>query len=117
MTSVRALLFALALCVATNAAAYRTVDLSEPGALEALQHDNPRHFAQVSEILRRVPRLEPRSVEGWMRARFDARDVNYSHRQLRTSYPAKTILSFVLDDTRYRAMVVVHAPAQARRAR
>ena len=114
---VRALLLAVALCAAANAAAQRTVDLGAPGALEALERDNPRHFGQVAEILREVSRVDPPGVEGWLRARFNAQQIAYSPRQLRTSYPAKTTLSFTLDDTRYHAMIVVRAPAEARRAK
>ena len=121
MTGVRALLFAIALGLAGNAAAEgriaRTIDLGQPGALQALERDNPAHFAKVSAILREVPRLDPPTVEGWMRTRFDAQEISYRYRLLRTSYPAKTDLSFVLDDSRYVALVVVDAPASPHRAR
>jgi hypothetical protein len=48
-----------------------------------------------------------------MRVSFDARAVNYSAFIL-TSYPPQRRLSFVLDDTRYQAVVILTSvPARA----
>jgi hypothetical protein len=91
------------------AAAERTVDLDRPGALEALEQANPAHFAKVRRILHEAPRLPVASVQGWVRTQFNAREVSNLH-VLRTSYPAQANLSFVLDDTRYSAVIRVDAP-------
>lgn len=90
------------------AAAERIVDLNRPGALEALEQANPAHFSKVQRILREAPRLPLASLPGWVRTQFDAREVSLPY-VLRTSYPAQANLSFVLDDTRYSAVIRVDA--------
>ena len=84
----------------------RAVDLDAPGALRALQRDRPDDYAKVVKILREAPDQPPEHAPQWMRARFDARDAGYGS-LLKTSYPPKAELSFVLGDTRYRAEITL----------
>jgi len=88
------------------------VDLDRPGALDALRHENPAHYAKVEKILNEAPRKPYPSISGWVRTEFDARDVNTSH-LLKTSYPAQTRLSFRLDDVVYTKIIFIDAPARA----
>ena len=74
------------------------VDLDKPGALEALQRSNPRHFETVRQIMSGVAQQAAADVPGWMLTNFNAQDVRYAPNEV--SYP-KRRLSFVLDDTRY----------------
>jgi hypothetical protein len=98
------------LCSATagavSAGAGPTVDLDQPGALHALEQANPAHYAKVRLILAGVSRNPDSDVPRWMRVGFDARAVSYAPIVL-TSHPAKRRLSFVLDDTRYVAVIVL----------
>jgi hypothetical protein len=82
------------------------VDLNAPGAIESLARDNPDHHAKVLKILADVAKQSPESVRQWMHAEFGARDVSFPA-LLKTSDPAKRSLSFVLDRTRYEAVVQV----------
>ena len=90
----------------------RTIDLSAPGALEALQYSRPAHFDKVRRILEGLPEQPDSVVSRWMRVSFDARAVSYSAFTL-TSFPAQRGVSFVLDDTRYEAVVIL-TPVPAR---
>ena len=82
------------------------VDLDRPGAIEALERTSPDHATKVRLILERVARTPDAEVPRWMRVTFDARDVDYAPIVL-TSHPAKRRLSFVLDGTRYAAVIVL----------
>jgi len=92
------------------------VDLDQPGAMEQLKRQNPRHFAKVEQILLEAPKQSVSSVAGWMRTNFDAKDVQTSA-ILKTSYPAQTRISFVLDDTPYSKVIYIDAPARPHPAR
>ncbi len=83
-----------------------TIDLDQPGVLQALEQANPAHYAKVRLILQGVARNPESDVPRWMRVGFDARDVSYAPLVL-TSHPAKRRLSFALDDTRYVAVIVL----------
>jgi hypothetical protein len=95
-----------AVVTSTPALAGPTVDLDQPGALQALERTNPAHYAKVRLILQGVSRNPDSDVPRWVRAGFDARDVEYLPVVL-TSHPAKRRLSFALDDTRYVAVIVL----------
>jgi hypothetical protein len=92
------------------------VDLDRPGALEQLQRENARHFAKIERILREAPKQSASAIAGWMRANFDAKEAQSSP-MLKTSYPAQTRISFVLDDTRYSKVIYIDAPARPQPAR
>ena len=87
------------------------IDLDRPGAMEALARDNPAHYAKVEKILSEAPYRPFGSVAGWIRTEFQARDVDTSH-LLKTTYPAQTRLSFVLDDKHYTKLIRIDAPAR-----
>ena len=76
----------------------QSVDLDKPGALEALQRSNPRHFETVRQIMSGVAQQADADVPGWMLTNFNARAVRYAPNEV--SYP-KRHLWFVLDDTLY----------------
>jgi hypothetical protein len=114
-TLVTAGLFVLgtALVAAGPVSPARAIDLNAPGALEALQQSRPAHFDKVRRILEGLPQQPDPAVSRWMRVSFDARAVNYPPFIL-TSFPAQRRLSFVLDDTRYEAIVILTTvPARA----
>lgn len=110
MTSLRMAVAALALLCTSVAAAQtpaaRTVDLDAPGALEALERSNPAHHEKVKRILEGIVQKRDADVPRWMQASFAARDVSYAPVVL-TSDPPKRRLSFVLDTTRYQAVVTL----------
>ena len=87
-------------------AAAPTIDLDRPGALQSLEQTNPDHAAKVRLILQGVSRNPNSDVPRWMQTAFAAHDVSYVPVVL-TSHPAKRRLSFVLDDTRYEAVIVL----------
>ena len=87
------------------------VDLDQPGAMEQLARDNPAHYAKVQKILSEAPYRPFTSVARWIRTEFNATDVDTSH-FLKTSYPAQTRLSFVLDGEPYSKVIRIDAPAR-----
>lgn len=91
---------------AAHAAPTATVDLDVPGALAALEHSNPGHYETVRRILADIVHTRDPDVSRWMQATFAAHDVSYTSVVL-TSDPPKRRLSFVLDTTRYRAIVTL----------
>ena len=84
----------------------RTINLNRPGALEALQQSNPTHYEKIRKITEGVLQKPDADVPRWIQTTVDARDVNYTP-VLLTSAPPKKRLSFVLDDTRYEAVVTL----------
>lgn len=103
------------LCTSVAAAptsADRAVDLDAPGALQALKRSNPAHHEKVQRILEGIVEKRDADVPRWMQASFAARDVSYAPIVL-TSDPPRRRLSFVLDTTRYQAVVTLtHARGQ-----
>ena len=109
MKRVPALAIALAaLMIAGGSNASGPIDLDVPGKLEAIERDNPDHFAKIERILTEVPRQPPseKSVAEWMRTQFQTRDVQYSDLVM-TSLPPKKRLRFSLDDTSYVKIVTL----------
>ena len=102
------LLAALLLVMATTALAGRTVDLDAPGALEALQKSNPGHFGKLQNLVARTMSRDEASVERIILAAGGSA-IHRGH-LIRTSYPARAPLSFVLDDVRYVITVTVPDP-------
>ncbi|MBQ5948145.1 hypothetical protein [Massilia sp. ST3] len=106
MTRKLALLFAGAmLCASAGAEPRRQVDLDAPGALEQVRRERPAHVQAVTRILREAPERKPQAIAGWVRTAFDARMA--SAMLIKTSYPPRARLEFVLDDTEYRALVTL----------
>ena len=84
----------------------RAIDLNGPGVLGALQRSNPMHYEKVREILEGVLERPDPDVPRWIQATFNGRDVKYTPIVL-TSYPPQRRLSFTLDTTRYKAVIVL----------
>ena len=95
-----------AVVVAGDASPRRTVDLNTPDSLEALQQSNPRHYKKIRKILDGILQQPDAAVPGWIQTNFDARNVSYAP-ILMTSAPPKRRLSFVLDETRYEAVITL----------
>ena len=91
---------------AGDGAPRRFIDLDKAGALEALQQSNFTHYEKVRQILEGAARQPEANVSHWMLTTFSAQDVIYAPIVL-TSFPAKRHLSFVLDDTRYDAVITL----------
>lgn len=84
------------------------VDLDRPGAMEAVQRDQPEHYRRITEILS-VASEVPCQTEQFGRvveAKYDVRD-GHCGLLLKTSYPAKRVLSFTLGTTRYSTVVTM----------
>jgi hypothetical protein len=101
-------LAAAAICAGFVALAHAAdrIDLNAPGAMETLARDNPAHYEKVRRILAEVERRPLASVAGWMKTEFAAENVVYSG-MVRTSDPAKKLLAFTLDRTRYEGVVTL----------
>lgn len=101
--------FALAAVIVGSSYASGPIDLDVPGNLQAIERDNPDHFAKIERILAEVPRQPPNegSVVAWMRTRFQARDVRYTD-LIMTSLPPKKRLQFSLDDISYVKVVTLN---------
>ena len=83
-------------------------DLSRPGALDAIREQHPERFARIEGILRaaeRLPCMTP-EFERAMKTGHEAEAARCSV-MLKTSYPAKRMVSFTLDGTRYVATVTM----------
>jgi hypothetical protein len=98
---------------AVEAALQRSIgiDLDRPGAMAALERQNPSHFAKIERLLREAPKQSFASIPRWMRTQFDAKDVQ-TYSLLKTSYPPQARVSFVLDNARYSKTIYVDAPAK-----
>jgi len=83
----------------------KQVDLDTRGALERVQRDHPAHFQAIIRILREAPARQPLALAGWVRTAFDARMA--SAMLIKTSYPPRARLEFVLGDIQYRALVTL----------
>lgn len=84
------------------------VDLDRPGALEAVERDQPGHYRRITEILSVASEM-PCHTEQFGRvveAKYEARDGRCGL-MLMTSYPAKRLLTFTLDATRYATVVTM----------
>ncbi|MGE5096613.1 MAG: hypothetical protein ACM3SO_15870 [Betaproteobacteria bacterium] len=66
------------------------VDLDRPGALEALQKDNPAHYQTVMERVKAVGGETCESAARIYRTQPEQRTAACRSRQLRTSFPAQT---------------------------
>ena len=86
----------IAVVATGNATAGRTINLTKPGALEALQHSNPTHYEKVRRIMDGLLKTPDAGISQWIETNFDARDVRYAPILL-TSDPPKKRLSFALD--------------------
>lgn len=91
----------VASAAAADAAAVRTVDLNEQGALEAVQRARPAHFEKIGKLLNGLTEQPHIRDAKWVQTTFSARNVTYADMYL-VSLPSQRRLSFTLDDTQYR---------------
>jgi hypothetical protein len=85
----------------------KRIYLDRPGALEALEAENPAHFRQALEFLRAAERTPCKMLPKVIEAKFDPADFSCAPTLLMTSFPPKRQVAFTLDDTRYLAIVTV----------
>lgn len=104
-TILAALLASAAFSTHADPGAARQVDLDTPGALARVQKDNPAHYRAIAAILREAPYRRPQTLSGWARTAFDAKMA--SAMLIKTSYPPRARLQFVLDNTEYRTFVTL----------
>ena len=94
----------------------RIVDLDRPGALEALKHDKPAHYAKVAEAMDRVQEVPHEASP--RQPLFDPGAPDFTRRSIRTSFPAKTTIAVPVDGTLYQVTVrYVKHPAKLEPAR
>ena len=86
----------------------RTINFSSPGALDALEEDNPEHYAKVIEILRIAGDVSCETLPRMLKTQFDVKAARCSSALILTSYPAKRNVWFQLDDTAYAGNVVLY---------
>ena len=103
----------------TGFTAAGVVDLSEPGALEALRESNPTHFEKVRQIMPEsgvLEALQRSNLDKEVRQIYEScalpnvnvRDVMLGPYLM--TFPTKRRLSFVLDDTHYAVFVTSTFP-------
>ena len=108
-----------------SADGFRNVDLNLPGAMDTLRISNPAHYNKLQRIFRRLQTGKDCDVADqdathyqqtaedncdvprWLRTDFNAKDIYYDRLVWLTSLPPKRDLSFVLDNTRYRARITL----------
>jgi len=96
---------ALSLCFSATAA---DIDLRAPGALEALLRTNPVHYAKVTEVIELAQQFPEAGPARWLPATINASEVQHTRGLLKTSYPPKETLRFMLDEVRYTLDVTRH---------
>jgi hypothetical protein len=85
----------------------RTVYLDQPGALDAIERENPAEYRRITEIIALAETMpcESDALLRMLKARYDAR--GSCGLQIFTSYPAKRRFSFALGNTFYEAIVTM----------
>ena len=106
-------------CVAAGEArAQKTyISIDRPGALEAIERDNPAHYRKIVESLRIAQHASCETLPGILKVQLDIESAQCSAYMLRTSLPPKAYVSFTIDDVTYASNVVQHRLAPARRHR
>ena len=90
------------------AGAWEQIDLRAPGALEALLRSNPVHYAKVTEVIELAQQFPEAGPARWLPATINASEVQHTRGLLKTSYPPKETLRFMLDEVRYTLDVTRH---------
>lgn len=99
-------IFVASCAVAADSRSSRTVNLNRPGVLEFLQRENPVHHRKIQDIMAGLFNRPDAEVPRWIETTFSARGTSYDP-VLLTSAPPQRRLSFVLDNTRYRAVLTL----------
>ncbi len=94
--------------------AKRIVNLDAPGALEAVERENPQHYAKIVEIIR-VGQSEPcESLPKILKTRLDVPDAECKTQQVLTSHPPKRHMSFTIGEVGYTTNAIQHKIAGGR---
>lgn len=94
----------------------RTIDLDKPGALEALERDNPSHYKQVMKEIEKAQAIhvEPRPVTRDARMDERSRDATI----LLPSHPAQKRIAVIVGMIEYRVTArMTKDPAHLQKAR
>ena len=81
--------------------------LDTPGAMSALKTSNPGHYARAVAILELASEMPCEGEPRILQTQVEAARVACRPANIYTSLPAKRDVTFVLDDTLYRARVVL----------
>ena len=84
----------------------RTVNLNRPGVVKSLQREHRAHHRKIQDFLAGLFNRPDAEVPRWIETTFNARGTSYDP-VLLTSDPPQRRLSFVLDNTRYRAVLTL----------
>ena len=83
------------------------VDLDQPGVLDRLKAQRPKHYEAVTEVLRASGRMPCRTGElQVLKAKFDIKELS-CNALLMTSYPPKRRVNFQLEGESYVSVVTV----------
>lgn len=109
MTRILVMLAAVTLGVSVVASASDitlSIDLRNIDALEQVKKSNPAHFEKIEQILAGLLEQPKRVEADWLRTNFNAHNVQLHRGLIKTSYPPKQLLRFMLDDVRYTMYVI-----------
>jgi hypothetical protein len=95
------IMFTLAAFAANAGIPAKPVNLDKPGALEALEKENPDHFRTVMERVRAVGVETCESAARLYRTQPEQRRAACRSRQLRTTFPAQTTERIRVDQSIY----------------
>ena len=87
-------------------AAKQHVDLDDEAKLEAIRRDNPRRYQRIVAAIDAAQVTSCETLPQTLRTRFDILDTRCSAYTLLTSFPPKSRVTFVIDDTQYSLNVV-----------
>jgi len=90
------------------------VDLNRDGALEAMRRDDPARYRRVSQAIEAAQVTSCETLPQVLKTQLDILDTSCSPFLLLTSFPPKSRLSFVIDDTEYSLNVIQYKLAPAR---
>jgi hypothetical protein len=87
------------------------IDLDKPGALAALEQENPADYRRVMQTVRRAERMDCRAELQLYRAGVDLKGGPCPSYLIGTSYPAKTLLSVLSGNGIYTITVYIDPAA------
>ena len=96
-----------AFALPSHAAPFSSFDIGDTAGLERLKRERPTHYLAVSEAIRVASRLPCRETElQVLKVRYDVREMACGF-IVKTSYPAKRHITFVVENTRYEGNVIL----------
>lgn len=100
-------LLAVAVAMAADRTAPRTVYLYGTEDMERLRQVNPSHYTRAQQVLAGADELCRPGPARVHYAKADAKAVSCTDMLLKTSHPPKREIAFTLDDVRYVAVVTM----------